>query len=631
MGLKAPLITMHIPEGEEDKMDEMKKTKSGGISVSTEHIFPIIKKWLYSEREIFLRELVSNAADAVTKHRRLVSLGEAEEAAAPYRVTVTVSETAGTLTVSDNGIGMDEAEVEKYICNMALSGALEFIEKYEGESGGAGIIGHFGLGFYSAVMVADTVELVSRSYRGGSAVHWSASEAGDYTLSEGERDGQGTDVILHLNEDSREYLKAARLREILNRYCAFMPVEIYLVDADAAITEDGEEKEPKPVNDTAPLWQSPASEVTDEEYLAFYRRVFGDYREPLFSMHLVADYPLNFKGVLFFPKLSRNFESLEGQVKLYYNQVFVADNIREVIPEYLLQLRGVIDCPELPLNVSRSYLQDSAYVKKVAAYIVKKVADKLVSLLKADRADYEAKWADLSTFVEYGCISDRKFYDRVASAVLLPMADGSRKTLDEVFALATEEGHENIIYYATDPARQAGLIEAHRARGLSVAVAADMIDVRFLETLETYREGAKCLRIDASTDALKTGDAAEESDRAAALYEGITAEGMTLTVRCEHLGEAAAAILTAAEEDVRMQEMMRYYAPDAPAAPLPATLVLNLDHTVTARLLDGAFGEEGTAIARHLLSLALLSHRPLSAEEMAAFQAESYRLLSLLP
>lgn len=614
-------------------MDEMKKTKTGGIAVSTEHIFPIIKKWLYSEREIFLRELVSNAADAVTKHRRLVSLGEATEAAEPYRVSVTVSEAAGTLTISDNGIGMDEGEVEKYICNMALSGALEFIEKYEGEGGGAGIIGHFGLGFYSAFMVADTVEIVSRSFRGGAAVHWSATEAGEYEMGEGTREGQGTDVILHLNEDSREYLKAARLREILDRYCAFMPVEIYLTDADAEVTaEEGKEaEEEKPVNDTSPLWQRPASEVTGDEYLAFYRRVFGDYREPLFSMHLVADYPLNFKGVLFFPKLSRDFESLEGQIKLYYNQVFVADNIREVIPEYLLQLRGVIDCPELPLNVSRSYLQDSAYVKKVAAYIVKKVADKLTSLLKADRADYEAKWQDLSTFVEYGCISDRKFYDRVAPAVLIPMADGSRKTLDEVFAMAAEEGHENTLYYATDPARQAGLIEAHRARGLSVAVAADMIDVRFLETLETYREGVKCLRIDASTDALRTGDAAEETDRAAALYEGVTAEGLTLSVRCEHLGEAAPAILTVSEQDVRMQEMMRYYAPDAPAAPLPATLVLNLDHTVASRLLDGAFGEEGTAVARHLLSLALLSHRPLSAEEMAAFQAESYRLLSLLP
>ncbi len=613
-------------------MEEAVKKKNGGIAVSTEHIFPIIKKWLYSEREIFLRELVSNAADAVTKHRRLSSLGEAEESAEPYRVTVTVAPTDGTLTISDNGIGMSAEEVEKYICNMALSGALDFIEKYEGEGNGAGIIGHFGLGFYSAFMVADTVELVTRSYTGAPAVRWTATEAGDYELAEGEREGRGTDVILHINEESREYLTKARLSDILSRYCAFMPVEIYLTDAEEAVEEGKEATEEKPINDTMPLWQRPASECTEEDYRDFYRRVFGDYREPLFSMHLAADYPLNFKGVLFFPKLSKNFESLEGQVKLYYNQVFVADNIREVIPEYLLMLRGVIDCPELPLNVSRSYLQDSAYVKKVAAYIVKKVADKLTSMMKADRTAYEGKWADLAAFVEYGCLSDKKFYDRVSPAVLLSMADGSKKTLDEAFATAAEEGHENTLYYATDPARQASLIETFRARGLSVAVATEFIDTRFLETLEGYREGTKCVRIDASTDALKTSDAAEETAGAAALFEGITAEGMTLTVVCEHLGETAQpALLTVSEEDVRMREMMRLYAPDAPAAPVPARLVLNGDSSLVSRLLSGGFGEETAAVARRLLSLALLSYRPLSGEEMTAFLAEGYRLLGLLP
>ena len=607
-------------------MEEV-KSKMGGIAVSTEHIFPIIKKWLYSEREIFLRELVSNAADAVTKHRRLVSLSETEESAEPYRVTVTVAKTDGTLTVSDNGIGMTAEEVERYICNMALSGALDFIEKYEGESGGSGIIGHFGLGFYSAFMVADRVEIVTRSHTGAPAVRWSATEAGDYELTAGEREGRGTDVILHINEDSREYLTAATLSKILTRYCAFMPVEIYLVDAEADAPA-----EEKPQNDTNPLWQRAAADVSEEEYREFYSRVFGDFREPLFSMHLAADYPLNFKGVLFFPKLSRNYESLEGEIKLYYNQVFVADNIREVIPEYLLMLRGVIDCPELPLNVSRSYLQDSAYVKKVAAYIVKKVADKLTSMMKADREAYAEKWADLSAFVEYGCISDRKFYDRVAPAVLLAMAGGEKKTLDEVFAAAAEEGHENTLYYATDPDRQGALIEMLRSRGLSVVVARDFIDVRFLETLEGYREGCRCQRIDATTDVLRVGDAAEETDLAAALFEGITAEGMTLTVRCEHLGEGAAPVLlTVGEEDVRMREMMRYYAPDAPTAPLPATLVLNADAPVVDRLLSHGFGEEEAAVCRHLLTLGLLSYRPLSGEEMSAFLAESYRLLGLLP
>lgn len=611
-------------------MEEQVKKQVGGISVDTEHIFPIIKKWLYSEREIFLRELLSNAVDAVTKHRRLVSLSEAEESHTPYRVDVTVAKTAGTLTVSDNGIGMSASEVEKYICNMALSGALEFIEKYEGEDGGAGIIGHFGLGFYSAFMVADRVELKTRSYRDEPAVLWDATENGAYELSAGEREGRGTDVILHINEDAKEFLEISRLREILDRYCAFMPVEIYLCDAEAQAGEDAPAEE-KPINDTQPLWQKSAQDCTDEEYNAFYNKVFGDYREPLFHMHLAADYPLNFKGVLFFPKLSRSFEGLEGQIKLYYNQVFVADNIREVIPEYLLMLRGVIDCPELPLNVSRSYLQDSAYVRKVAAYIVKKVADKLGAMINTDRVAYEAKWDDLSTFVEYGCISDRKFYDRAASAVLISMADGSKKTLDEAFAAAAEEGHEGVLYYATDPDRQGALIETFRARGLSVAVARDMINVRFLEMLETYREATKCRRIDSSTDALRSEGEAEDNERASVLYKDVGAEGLTLTVRCEHLSaDAAPAVLIAAEEDVRMRDMMRMYAPDAPAAPLPATLVLNLDSAVVARLLSGGYGDDEGDVAKHLLSLALLSHRPLTAAEMAVFLSESYRFLEKL-
>ena len=600
------------------------KSKRAKIAVSTENIFPIIKKWLYSEREIFLRELVSNASDAIVKHRRLVSLGKAEEADAPYRIDITVNKAAGTLTVSDNGIGMTGEEVEKYICQMALSGALDFIEKYESE-GGSGIIGHFGLGFYSAFMVADRVELLTRSYLDAPAVCFSASEDGEYELTAATRDSRGTDVILYLNEESREYLEASRLSEILNRYCAFMPAPIYLADAEK------EEEEGEPVNDTDPLWQRAALDVTEEDYHTFYSRVFGDYRKPLFSMHLSADYPLNFKGVLFFPKLSRDFESLEGQIKLYYNQVFVADNIREVIPEYLLMLRGVIDCPELPLNVSRSYLQDSAYVRKVSAYIVKKVADKLTSMCKADRAAYEAMWADLSTFVAYGCISDRKFYDRASSAVLLTLAGGEKRTVDESLEQAASEGHEGILYYTTDADRQAGLVATLAERGISVIVCRDRIDTRFLEVLEGYLN-IKCRRIDASTDALRTaGEEGADGERLTALFEGVSAEGLTLSYAAEHLGEGGApALLTVSEEDVRMQEMMRYYAPDAPAAPLPARLTLNLDSSTVTRLLSGDFGEEEGAVARYLLSLSLLAYRPLSGEEMSAFLAESYRLLGRL-
>ena len=610
-------------------MEASEKKHIGGISVKTEHIFPIIKKWLYSERDIFLRELVSNAQDAVTKHRRLVSLSEAEETVEAYAVRVTFSESEKTLTVSDNGIGMTREEVERYICTMALSGALEFIEKYEGESegAGAGIIGHFGLGFYSAFMVADTVEVVTRSYTGAPAVRWICTEAGDYEMTETERAVQGTDVILHLSDEGAEYANLARLSEILARYCAFMPTEIYLRDADAA---DKAEEE-TPINDVNPLWQRPAAEVTDEEYGDFYRRVFGDMREPLFHMHLAADYPLNFKGVLFFPRIDRRYESLEGQIKLYYNRVFVADNIREVIPEYLLMLRGVIDCPELPLNVSRSYLQDSAYVRKVSAYIVKKVGDKLSSMATADRAAYEEKWADLSAFVEYGCISDRKFYDRVGKALLLTMADGSCKTPEEALALAAEEGHEKVFYYAVDSGRQAALIETFRKKGISVILAPDMLDVRLLEMLETYCDGVKCRRIDASTDALREGDSTE-NERASALFGAMTAEGLTLSVKCEHLSpEAPPTLLTLNEEEVRMREAMRFYAPDAPPMPVGATLVLNMDAPVVSRLLDGGYGTEEASVARYLFLLSLLANRPLSAEEMTELLAESYRVLGLLP
>lgn len=609
-------------------MEQKTEKQSGGIAVSAEHIFPIIKKWLYSDREIFLRELLSNASDAVTKHRRLVALGKAEESEEPYRVTVTLSPTSRTVTVSDNGIGMSREEVERYICNMALSGALDFIQQYEGEGEGAGIIGHFGLGFYSAFMVADTVELVTRSYTGTPAVHWTANGEGEYEISEGEREGRGTDVVLHIGDEGSEFLEPRRLREVLLRYCAFLPVEIYLRDESAA-----EEGEPAPVNDPHPLWQRPAAEVEKEEYTAFYRRVFEDVREPVFSVHLAADYPLNFKGVLFFPRISRELEDPRGEVKLYYNQVFVADNIREVIPEWLLGVRGVIDCPELPLNVSRSYLQDSAYVKRVSAYIGKKVADKLTSMMKSDREGYLVMWDELSLLARYAAISDRKFYDRAKPALLLTMADGTKKTPDEVLALAKEKGHGGVLYYATAPDRQGELINLFGARGRMVVLAPDFLDVRFLEALESYCEGLSCRRIEAAAAELAEGSAEDTLLSAAtALFEDVSAEGLRLSVGCEHLGaDAAPALLCFSEEEVRMREMMRLYAPDAPAADLGARLALNADSPLVLRLLSGGFGEEAPAVARYLLSLALLSHRPLSGSEMTAFLAESYRLLGLLP
>ena len=415
--------------------------ETGGISVQTEHIFPIIKKWLYSEKEIFLREIVSNACDAVTKLRRLSSLGEVRDIADDFRITVRIDEENGTLTVSDNGIGMNADEVRRYICQMALSGALDFVEKYEGKDAASdGIIGHFGLGFYSSFMVSDTVEVETRSFDGSAPVHWVCTED---EISDGTRETRGTDVIMHINDDEKEYLSESKIRDILRKYCSFMPVEIYLEVAgketeaeDADKTEDeqkdgAEAQKPLPINDTHPLWLKQPSECTEEDYRNFYSRVFADYREPLFHIHINADYPLNFKGILYFPRITNEYENMEGQVKLYYNQVFVADNIKEVIPEYLLMLKGVLDCPELPLNVSRSHLQNNTYVSKVSAHIVKKVADKLTELFGGQRATNEGYWNDIAPFIKYGCMKDQKFFDSVKKVLLLKTTAGDYLTFEE--------------------------------------------------------------------------------------------------------------------------------------------------------------------------------------------------------
>jgi len=459
----------------------MEEKKKGGISVETEHIFPIIKKWLYSEKEIFLREIVSNASDAVTKLRRLASLGKYESHGTPYRIDVSFSKSLKTLTVTDNGIGMTEEELERYICNMALSGALEFIEKYEGEkeTEGSGIIGHFGLGFYSSFMVADTVEVITASYEGTPAVHFTCSEDGSYEIEGGVEHARGTSVIMHINEDSEEYLDEAKLRDILEKYCAFMPVEIYLTDEDKEeeTPKEGEEKkEPTPINDVTPLWQKKAADITDEEYNDFYTKVFREYNEPLFHIHLNADYPLCFKGILYFPKLKENYESLEGKVKLFYNQVFVAENIKEVLPEYLLMLRGVLDCPELPLNVSRSYLQNSSYVAKLSRYIAKKVADKLAKMCKNEREKYEGLWKDVKTFAEYASVCERSFYDGAKDGLLLTLSDGKKLTVSEAVETI---GEKKTLYYTTDAVLQAQYISLYTARDIKVFVSYSLHDERF--------------------------------------------------------------------------------------------------------------------------------------------------------
>lgn len=605
--------------------------KHGGISVETEHIFPIIKKWLYSEKEIFLREIVSNACDAVTKLRRLSSLGKYEADGAPYRIDVAFSKSAKTLTVTDNGIGMTEEELEKYICNMALSGALEFVEKYEGtkEDGGAGIIGHFGLGFYSAFMVADTVEIETASYTGAPAVHWTCTEDGSYEMNEDASHGRGTSVIMHINEDGEEYLNEGKLREILEKYCAFMPVEIYLTDEDKEEEEpkEGEEKKkPLPVNDTTPLWQRPAAEITEEEYRSFYTKVFREYEEPLFHLHLNADYPLCFKGIIYFPKIKQNYESLEGKVKLFYNQVFVAENIKEVIPEYLLMLRGVLDCPELPLNVSRSYLQNSTYVAKLSRYISKKVADKLVKMFKNEREKYNGMWEDLKTFAEYAAICERSFYDQVKEGLLLTRVGADALPVTEAIEKA---GEKKTLYYTTDSVLQAQYIAMYAARGLDVIVADSILDERFLQTLE-QNEGIKFVRVDADTDALRDGEA-EENETLCSLFSSLPSDGKKLSVKLERFADATVpAVLTVSEESRRMDEMMRMYAPNMPSMGTEATLVLNTASPIILRLAEDGFGAQTEKVAKYVYSLATLSHRALDAEEMKQFLADSYDILSSL-
>lgn len=612
----------------------MSEKQTGGISVNTENIFPVIKKWLYSEKDIFLRELVSNATDAITKLKRLQSLGETPETEEPFRVDVVLDKTAKTITIEDNGIGMTEEELKKYICSIALSGAVDFIQKYESSEDGekSGIIGHFGLGFYSAFMVSDRVEIFTRSYTGAPAVHWTCDGDGAYELEAGEREGRGTEVVLHIADDETEYLESGKIREMLRKYCSFMPVEIYFDDGSEK--KEGEKEEP--VNDTTPLWQKNPADCTDEEYKDFYQKVFADYREPLFWIHINADYPLNFKGILYFPRLATNYDSLEGQVKLYYNQVFVADNIKEVIPEYLLMLKGVLDCPELPLNVSRSYLQTNTYVAKVSAHIVKKVADKLKSLCRDEREHYEKVFDDIKTFVEYACIRDGKFYDRVKESLLLKLTDGTHVTIDEYLDKA-KETHENKIYYTTDPSVQAQYIALYRAEGIDVAHFDSLVDTQFAACVESHREGVKFIRVDADLSSLSKGENAEENETLRTLFRKVSGNEK-LNVKFEALKDAAIpAVLNVSEESRRMEDMMKMYrmsggADFGESFPLDMTLVLNTASPLISKLaaMDGSDAEGAENYASYIYRLSLLSLRKFTSEEMEKFLKDSYKMLDEL-
>jgi len=626
---------------------ENENIRSGGIRVEIEHIFPIIKKWLYSEKEIFLREIVSNACDAITKLRRLSSLGEVQDLdLSGSKIRVILDKDEKTITVTDNGIGMTEDELQKYICQIALSGALDFVQKYENADTAAesGIIGHFGLGFYSSFMVSDTVDVLTRSYTGGPLIKWSCTEAGEYEITVDAEDedslidDRGTAVIMHVSEEGEEFLNASRLREVLDKYCAFMPVEIYFEDesADAVKPEvkEGEEPEaPKPINNVNPLWLRQPSEITDEEYKEFYHKVFHDYREPLFYIHLRADYPLNFKGILYFPRITNEYESLEGQVKLYYNQVFVADNIKEVIPEYLLMLKGVLDCPEMPLNVSRSYLQNSGYVSKISAHITKKVADKINSLFNTDREAFEKLWRDLKTFVEYGCLRDRKFYDKVKDSVLFEKCGGGFATLTEYLENARET-NENKVYYATDKTAQAQYISLLQGQNIDVVLLDRILDTQFVQMLESQNSEVKFARVDAEIAGAMT-DAAETPERTAArdLFDRITGENVTVEVQM--LKDASVpAILTVSEESRRMDDMMKMYAMANEGMdgsfPLQSKLILNASSPLIEKIDAETDADKAERIARQVYTLSLLSQRKLTAEELTGFLSDSYDLLNRL-
>lgn len=605
----------------------------GNISVDSENLFPIIKKWLYSDKDIFLRELVSNACDAITKFKTVALSGEAQ-ASDDYRVVVTVDKEAKKLIISDNGIGMTAEEIDKYINQIAFSGASEFLAKYKDEKDDSSqIIGHFGLGFYSAFMVSDSVEIDSLSYKDGAkAAKWVCDGSMEFDMSEGSREERGTTITLNISEDSEEFLDEFKIREILHKYCSFLPVEIYLVNANEKEPEDGKEKpEPKPVNDTHPLWMKKSSECTDEEYKEFYRNVFMDFNEPLFWIHLNVDYPFNLKGILYFPKINHEFAGIEGQIKLFNNQVFVADNVKEVIPEFLMLLKGVIDCPDLPLNVSRSFLQNDGYVKKISNHITRKVADKLVSLYGSDKENYEKYWDDINMFVKYGCIRDDKFYDKVKDAIIYKDLDGKYSTLSEY----TGGAEKAEVYYVSDKKQQSQYINMFKEQGLNAVELPTLMDTHFISFLEMKNPDIKFKRIDSAlSDTAEEADGNDEKNKAVIdmFKDEIKDDKLKIEVRKLKNKEIPAVILLS-EESRRMQEMYRSYGQQfAGMADMfhdEYTLVINTENELIQKLdtLDEA---TRSLVIDHIYDLAKISHSPLDAEHMSKFIARSNELLSKL-
>ncbi len=595
--------------------------EKGTISIHAQNIMPIIKRWLYSDKDIFLRELIANGCDAISKHRMLALSGEtaAEE---DYRISVALSEENKTLTITDNGIGMTRDEVEKYIAQVAFSGAEEFLSKYKQEGQDAGIIGHFGLGFYSAFMVASQVTIDTLSYReGAQAVRWTSTDGMEYDMEPSTRIERGTSITLTLSDEEHEFLHLHTVKDTLDKYCAFMPVPIFL--SDDAKPEDA----PAQVNDTQPLWTKKPADCSDEEYKAFYSKVFHEYDEPLFWIHLNAEYPFNLKGILYFPRLKNDFSPNEGTIKLYNNQVFVADNIKEVIPEFLMLLKGVIDCPDLPLNVSRSFLQNDGYVKKMNAYITRKVADRLVSEFQSKREDYQRYWDDINVFIKYGCIRDEKFYERVKDALLLVTTAGEYRTLGEAIEGA---GDGKTITYASDPERQAQMIELFTAQDRPVYKLGALIDGNFISFLEyQHKDGLKFQRVDASLDVLTEGGEVDEARRATLEEKLRTAlADESLNVKLESFkDESLPAMITVDEQSRRFSEMSRMYGGGF-NMPEQRTLVLNAKNPLTKYLEAAEDAEQAGLVANQLVDLAEMARQPLTGERMVAFLRRSNALLA---
>ena len=657
----------------------------GNLSINSQNIFPIIKKWMYSDHDIFYRELVSNACDAITKLKKLSMIGEYE---APddieYKVEIKLSAKDKTIKIIDNGIGMTKEEVDEYINQIAFSGAEAFLEKYKDKANDDQIIGHFGLGFYSAFMVADQVTIDTLSFKDGAeSVHWSCDGGTEYDISEGTKTTPGTEITLYLNEDSYEFANEYKAKEVLDKYCSFMPVPIFVTNEDAgeqteeipeeevtekdtvldtfikdAVTEEVEKedgtketvekvpakkmakivKRPVAINDIHPLWTKHPNECSDEDYKEFYRKVFHDYKEPLFWIHLNMDYPFNLKGILYFPKINTEYESIEGTIKLYNNQVFVADNIKEVIPEFLLLLKGVIDCPDLPLNVSRSALQNDGFVKKISDYITKKVADKLSGMCKTDKENYEKYWDDINPFIKFGCLKDEKFAEKMNDYIIFKNLEGKYLTLKECLE-ENKEKHENTVFYVTDEVEQSQYINMFKNEGIDAVILTHNIDQPFITNMESKNENLKFKRIDADlSDSFKEETSKDElkdmTEKLSKTFKDALGKE-NLTVNVEKLKDASiSSMITLSEESRRMQDMMKMYGmagmdPNMFGAK-GQTLVLNANNDLVKYVAEHTDGENTKIICEQLYDLAMLSHAPLSPEQMTGFIARSNKIMELL-